>query len=288
MSDLIGELHGDADYRAFMHRRQALMHRARMHCGRLYGEAMNDLNAGAERYIRFVLDSLNLSPTKLAKEAGIASSTLTRFLNDPQYKFTVSTTTIEKIAKYSGINPARFLESKTQADIAQAAYFHNGEIYDSSWGDQSGEPSTKTTVVIGEVAAGNWREMEILDIMEQPPLAVDLSFYDSKDCFAVVVRGESINKIARDGDYLLCVRRDAMRSGFRSGDLAIVQRSREGGRLIEVTAKRLKNVDGFWELWPVSDDERFQKPLVAESLDDTQEISFVGLVEFVVRRPNDA
>lgn len=249
---------------------------------------MNDMNAGAARYIRYVLGELKISPSRLAKDAGIAPTTLTRFLNDTSYKFTVSTTTIEKIAKASGINPAPFFDSKTQADIAKVAYYHTGGVYDASWGDQGNEPSKKTTVVIGEVAAGNWREMEIFDIMEQPPLGVDLSFYESKDCFALVVRGESINRIARDGDYLLCVRRDAMKWPFNSGDLAIVQRSREGGRLIEVTAKQLKKINDEWELWPVSDDERFKKPITVESLDDTQEITFVGIVQFVVRRPNDA
>ena len=259
-----------------------------MHCGRLYGEAMSDLNVGAARYIRFVLSELKVSPSGLAKEAGISSSTLTRFLNSKDYKYTISTTTINKIAKASGINPAPFFEGRSQADIAQATYFDAGELYDESWGDQSHEPGNKTTVVIGEVSAGNWREMEILDIMEQPPLPVDLSFHESRSCFAMVVRGESINKIARDGDYLLCVRRDAMRSDFRSGDLAVVQRSRESGRLIEVTAKRLKKIDHQWELWPVSTDARFQQPLTVESLDDTQEITFVGIVEFIVRRPDDA
>lgn len=246
------------------------------------------MNAGAARYIRYVLRELKVSPTHLAKEAGIAPTTLTRFLNDKSYKFTLSTTTLEKIAKASGINPAPFIASKTQADIAQLAYYNSSEIYDDTWGDQSGPKEPKTTVVIGEVSAGNWREMEILDILEQPPLGVDLSFYKTKDCFAVVVRGESINRIARDGDYLLCVRRDAMRWEFNSGDLAVVQRSRESGRLIEVTAKRLKRVDDVWELWPVSDDERFKKPLIVHTLADTEEISFVGVVEFVIRTPNNA
>lgn len=246
------------------------------------------MNAGAARYLRYVLGELKVSPTHLAKQAGIAPTTLTRFLNDKTYKFTLSTTTINKIARASGINPAPFLASKSQSDIAQIAYFNSGGVYDESWGDQNDAADTNTIVVIGEVSAGNWREMEIFDILDYPPLPVDLSFYKPKDCFSVVVRGESINRIARDGDYLLCVRRDAMKWDFKTGDLAIVQRSRESGRLIEVTAKRLKRLDSVWELWPVSDDERFQKPLTVETMDDTQEIAFVGIVEFVVRRPGDA
>jgi hypothetical protein len=36
--NLVSQVHGNVDNGAFMHCRQALMHRARMHCRALYGE----------------------------------------------------------------------------------------------------------------------------------------------------------------------------------------------------------------------------------------------------------
>lgn len=267
-----------------MHERQALMQRAAIIESCLCAPAMSDLNAGASRYIRYVLTELKLSPTALAKAAGIASTTITRFLNDTEYKYTISTTTIQKIAAASGINPAPFMDAKSESDIAQLAYYTPTKIYDESWPDTKDQEG-KTTVVIGEVAAGQWREMEIIDIGDHPPLDLDLSFYLSSQTFAMIVRGESLNRVARDGDYLVCVRRDAMKWDFASGDLAIVQRSRESGRIVEVTAKRLKAQNGKWLLCPDSDDPRFQSPLEVKSLDDTAEVTFVGVVHFIVRLP---
>jgi lambda repressor-like predicted transcriptional regulator len=60
-------------------------------------------------YILHVLEAKNWSANKLAEEAGLASSTIARPLrtqHDPRYR--VSRTTIHKIAKASGIDPAPF------------------------------------------------------------------------------------------------------------------------------------------------------------------------------------
>lgn len=60
-------------------------------------------------YILHVLETKNWSANRLAEEAGLASSTIARPLrtqNDPRYR--VSRTTIHKIAKASGIDPAPF------------------------------------------------------------------------------------------------------------------------------------------------------------------------------------
>ena len=245
---------------------------------------MGNLNAGALRYIRFVLANCGMSASALAKEAGIAATTLTRFLNSPDYKYTISTTTIEKIASASGINPAPFFESKTAADLAKLAYFNTKGVYDSSWPVEE-DMNISTTIVIGEVAAGQWREVELADIYKMPPLAVDLSFYDNKNCFAVIVRGESINRIAKDGDYLLCTRMDARSIDLTRDNFVVIQRQREDGMMVELTARRLRQNGDDWEAHFESTDERYQKPLMVPFLADTDEITFVGIVRFIVRIP---
>jgi hypothetical protein len=70
-------------------------------------EVLNmNFETAALAYVRHVLSECRLSARGLAIAAGISPSTLTRALNDPKHKFTLSMKTIEKIAQYSGINPA--------------------------------------------------------------------------------------------------------------------------------------------------------------------------------------
>lgn len=245
---------------------------------------MNDLRAGALRYLRFVLKELKLSPTGLAKMAGISSTTLTRFLNSDEHKFTLSTKTMQKIAEATGINPAPFLAGKNEPDIAKSVYY-SSEVYNESWDTPDEDNTPQSTVVVGEASAGNWREVELMDIYKHPPLLIGSSIYRPSECFAVVVRGPSINFVAQDGDYLFCVRRDAMKRDFQSGDLVVVQKTSEDGLQVEVTAKRLKHSKGRWELWPESDDPRFKEPLVVDDLEGDDHIAFLGDVLYVVRHP---
>ncbi len=48
---------------------------------------------------------------------------------------------------------------------------------------------------------------------------------------------------------------------MRDGDMVIFERAREGGQLIETTAKRVRRRGPMLELWPESDDPRWQDPL---------------------------
>lgn len=54
-------------------------------------------------YVRTVMERTGLSATGLANRAGIASTTLTRAMNDPQHKFQLSLTTLQKIEAATGI-----------------------------------------------------------------------------------------------------------------------------------------------------------------------------------------
>jgi hypothetical protein len=72
---------------------------------------MTDLTQNAIRYIRAVLDEMGVAPTALAGKAGIASTTLTRALNDPDHKFSISNKTLKKIEDASGFSYAEFLAS---------------------------------------------------------------------------------------------------------------------------------------------------------------------------------
>lgn len=117
--------------------------------------------------------------------------------------------------------------------------------------------------ILGEVAAGVWVEetmsLSMADAVESvfpadPRYPIDAQ-YD------LVVRGTSIDKIAREGDLLRCI--DVVKAGIevRDGDLVICRRTR--GQLVEVTAKRVRRrAAGAMELWPESTDPRWQEPIL--------------------------
>lgn len=120
--------------------------------------------------------------------------------------------------------------------------------------------------VPGEVAAGRFMSTEgAVDetVYDRAPITPDAR-YPKHAQYGLVVRGTSINRIAIDGDILHCV--DIQASGHmpQSGELVIVEQIHLGGHMRERTAKVLKEVgdERFVELWPDSDDPKWQDPIL--------------------------
>jgi hypothetical protein len=125
-----------------------------------------------------------------------------------------------------------------------------------------GGARTSTIKVIGEVGAGKWHELDgfnQLDFEPEPsPVPAD-PHYPVAAQFDLIVRGSSINRIARDGQYIRCV--DVKKAIIEpyDNDFVIVRRTRSGG-LVETTAKKLRRRGPIIELWPESDDPKWQQP----------------------------
>lgn len=131
--------------------------------------------------------------------------------------------------------------------------------------------------VLGEVQAGVWRETEVADTLRYPPLPIFPDpLYSSKAQFALRVRGESMNKVVRDGVYIVCVSWAELGRDPKENDLVVVERRRAG--LIETTMKRIKIVSGKTTLMPDSDDPKWQAPLHLESGVDGEEAAIIALV----------
>lgn len=117
--------------------------------------------------------------------------------------------------------------------------------------------------IVGEVAAGLWMEAALFETenAEESTISYDVRF-PAQAQFVVRVRGESLNRIAANGDLLLCV--DYMAAGIelKENDIVLVERSRDNGMTIERTAKRIIKLNGQSELMPESDDPRFQETIV--------------------------
>lgn len=141
--------------------------------------------------------------------------------------------------------------------------------------------------VHGTVAAGVWQEAFELDISksnETLPASVD---YPPECQIALLVSGESLNKIAKDGDHLVCL--DLYKSGVQvsDGDLVVVERSRMGGMMIERTAKRLRKTLHGYELWPESTHPDFQTPIEykPDGDEDHNEVRVIAKVLWVMKKP---
>ncbi len=133
----------------------------------------------------------------------------------------------------------------------------------------------------GEVAGGVWIELpENQDMeLERVPVAPD-SRYPVDAQYALRVRGNSVNKTARDGSIVVCV--DIMAAGIeiRDKDLVVVERKR--GSIVETTIKRVKKGNGGLELWPESDDPAHQEKLTLGHRRGAAEVSIKALVIWTV------
>lgn len=148
-------------------------------------------------------------------------------------------------------------------------------------------PASLYLPVTGEVAAGTWLEVDQLidhPVFDPIPVPADPR-WPRADQYALITRGTSIDRIARDGDVLCCV--DTRGRAYRPSDdhLVIVERSRDGGGLIERTAKKYRRNGDLHEFWPDSDDPRWTKPIVLDPREPSESVvvEVVARVIFVYR-----
>lgn len=142
--------------------------------------------------------------------------------------------------------------------------------------------------IISKVAAGRWLEVNT-DV--DAPLYGDVLVppdpnYDPGDQFAVEVAGTSINRIARSGSILVCLDVKKARINVENNDLVIVEQRRAGGLEIMRTAKIFRRNADTIEFWPVSDDPKWQEPIVIDTDEEPEEgvsIDVIGLVTWIQR-----
>lgn len=117
--------------------------------------------------------------------------------------------------------------------------------------------------VLGEVQAGVWKEVDNADEAKYAvlPIGPDPRFPGAEQ-FALMVRGESMNRVFPPGQYVVCVRWAQIGRGPRDGDLVIVERRRDG--LVEATCKRVAIKNQKIYLMPESNDPRWQNPIEIE------------------------
>lgn len=136
----------------------------------------------------------------------------------------------------------------------------------------------------GHVAAGVWLEVDAArpweETLGQIPVLQDRR-YPPDSIYGLIVRGNSINKTARDGEVLVCL---DVGVGIEivDGDLAIIERFRAQEGLREVTAKRFRRrASGMVELWPESDDPQWKDPIILDNRTTAEEVRAIARVEWI-------
>ena len=194
------------------------------------------------------LEATGKSVRKAALDAGLSETALKDLLANERQSPKLDT--MEKLAGSLGADAA-WLAFGVESDLMKAMEQTAMEVDDS-------------LPVVGEVAAGRWLEAD--DHVDEPlhdpvPVKPDPR-WKPEDQYGLIVRGSSINRVALDGDILACVNAIAARYVPREDDLVIVEMRRNAGLLRQRTAKRYMRQGTHVELWPDSDDPRWQKPII--------------------------
>lgn len=222
---------------------------------------MPDLQEEARAFMRAALAKTGLAPYALAKKAGVAPTTITRPLNDPDFKFVPKAATLGKIAAAADMTLPDTFSAVTPEVV----------------------PVTRRIPLVGEVRAGAWAEILDDPVIEEW-LPIHLPEYDRAELFALRVAGRSMDLIYADGTIIIVV--PAVEAGVRVGDHVVVRRRRGG--FAETTLKEVvQESDGTISLHPRSTDPQFQEPIRvdrARDADDGPEIVAVVVATYSVRR----
>jgi SOS-response transcriptional repressor LexA len=141
-------------------------------------------------------------------------------------------------------------------------------------------PHIVTAYVVGDVAGGVWAEPGV-HFEPFPSTVVVDGRWPPKSVYLLRVRGSSINRQAKDGDFVLCLDVFAAPRDFQPGDWVVVERTDDGGRC-ETTVKQVRgNRQTGFALYPDSDDPTFQSPITIGAQDGVTVKVKAFVLEFI-------
>lgn len=83
-------------------------------------DATSEDRAALQAWIREGMEKKGITPTRLAREIETATTTITKFLNDPNYKFTPSTPVISKLERFFGSPAPRTADFSEPMPVEEA------------------------------------------------------------------------------------------------------------------------------------------------------------------------
>lgn len=186
---------------------------------------MTGMSDDTKAYVRHVMEVTGLSATALAKKAGMPSTTLTRPLNDPEHKFALSSSTIEKIATATRITYAAFLAGRGGVrDLERVPLDENWQPTPDSDGEgydrESYEPQIEGAIpeldaragggegAVGEVMVlpvgnGTISAHKILDEWRIPPAYLREAVANPDRAIVLGIQGDSMMPNYAPGDRVI-------------------------------------------------------------------------------------
>lgn len=217
-----------------------------------------------ENYLKYFRLRAGLNAPELGKKVGASRHQIYRLEADDKE---LSSKWAAKLAPHLGISEIELMYGANANKTTQPQDIGSGEFI--------------PVPVVGSVSAGIWLESQ--EVFSDEPQGFGGAMRDPRfpkeAYFALLVNGESINKRAKNGTYLICVDINKADIIPQIGDVVIVQRMRDQGGLIETTAKILiKNGEDF-ELHPYSSHEKHQAPIAINmnSMDGNDEIRVIAV-----------
>lgn len=219
---------------------------------------MDYYREAAVAYLKRVREESGLTLNEVAQRVGVSHTTLTRPVNNPDYKYVPKFATLQKIASNTGVPLPSELTQREMAPPTIAAL--------------------KVLSVRGVVAAGMWQAAEIA---QDEPLGVaslvEHPYYQGIPQWAELLRGPSMNNTYLDGDYLHVVDWAGLGQAPRPGDDVIVERKSHQDGKVERTCKRVALVNGELALVGDSTIPHWNEPLPLDGGPDST-VQIIGIV----------
>lgn len=231
-------------------------------------DSEEDLKNKTRKMLRAILSICECTSTELGRAAGLAPSTINRFLNN-KTKHTLSAKTISKIAQ-----AARKMTASDSTKTARLSrLLDRGAVFIRPLGPEDG------VIVMGHVEASDFREaVEWPDYDHYSVLLPPSKKFPRAPRYGLEVRGDSMNLHYPAGTILICVSIHEIDYDPVDGDKVIVQRRNRFG-MYEATCKEFV-VDGDTKfLSPKSTNPRHQTPIELTGGDGAEDdVQITGLV----------
>jgi transcriptional regulator with XRE-family HTH domain len=181
---------------------------------------MTEMSDETKAYVRYVMEVTGLSATALAKKAGMPSTTLTRPLNDPTHKFSLSNSTVQKIATATGVSLASFMAKELDRVPLEAAWHPTSESDGEGYNRESYRPRLEGAIpeldakagagegAVGEVMVlpvgnGTISAHKILDEWRIPPSYLREAVANPDQAIILGVQGDSMMPNYAPGDRVI-------------------------------------------------------------------------------------
>lgn len=228
------------------------------------------MESSLQKNVRRAMDALEMNALQTAKAAGLGDSFVRDILRGKTRS--PSADNLRKLADALKTTP----EALMGRDV----------------GDSTVRPvsaKVEGVPVLGRVAANTWYTADDFDNQQQDEdveRIPSVSGYPVDWQFGMIVEGNCLNKVANDGDRLVCLDLIKSQIEITEGDLVIVERHRFNGQMRQRTAKRVKRTKSGFELWPESTDPAHQEPIrLNDDLPEGENIRVWAKVLWVLRKP---